>query len=263
MDKSVSFYSWFEIRTKPGWVYEYHSHKHSELIMVIDGILCVEVDSENKPVYPGNFIILPVGKIHRSINYRSSSLHFQSMGWHGGYDLAHLQETSVISDENGRVLHQLRWMRDFSPQQQNHMPLLDSLTHTIVHEIGMLQEQAPTDFLARVCSYIRANLHRRISLDDLAEYTYMSKYHFARKFKSLSNQTPMQVVTEMRMDVAYNLIVRTDLVLQDIALQVGLVDASHLSRLFRRHFGYTPGSLRHHPRETWAIIHHDYSADKS
>jgi transcriptional regulator GlxA family with amidase domain len=54
----------------------------------------------------------------------------------------------------------------------------------------------------------------------------------------------MRLVNQIRIEVAQSLLLQTRLTLDAIAAQVGLADASHLSRLFRRLMGRSPGSLR-------------------
>jgi transcriptional regulator GlxA family with amidase domain len=54
----------------------------------------------------------------------------------------------------------------------------------------------------------------------------------------------MRLVNQIRIEVAQSLLLQTHLTLDAIAAQVGLADASHLSHLFRRLTGRSPGSLR-------------------
>jgi AraC-like DNA-binding protein len=56
------------------------------------------------------------------------------------------------------------------------------------------------------------------------------------------------------LSVARDLILYTNLPIQEVASQVGLVDASHLTRLFHEHYDCTPGSLRQEPRDTYVIV---------
>lgn len=256
MTSDVSLLTCFDFRFEPRWYLDYHYHEFHEMILVMDGMLCVELDTSTCMISPGQLITLPQETHHKSSVYGESQLHFIAMGWKGGKNLAYLEYPVVSTDINGRVHQQMTWIMDYYPRRfQEHVHLLNALAFTIMHEIGMLQAQPTSDIVVQVCNHVRFNLHRRITLEDLANLTCMSKYHFARTFKHLTDQTPMQMVNQMRLEVAHDLILQTDLPIQDIALQVGLVDASHLTRLFRKHYDCTPGSLRHSPRRnTFAIV---------
>jgi AraC family transcriptional regulator len=95
-----------------------------------------------------------------------------------------------------------------------------------------------------VAEYIRAHLSDVITLDNLAGAVSLSPYHFARSFRATTGMTPHAFVTEHRLMVARDRLLRGDASVTGIALSVGFSNISHFRRLFRRRYGLAPGGLR-------------------
>lgn len=98
---------------------------------------------------------------------------------------------------------------------------------------------------ARVLRHIDEHLgEAALSIEELAGIARMSPFHFARAFKAATGCPPHRYVTERRIERAKSLIRAGDLSLAAIAQLVGFVDQAHLSTVFRRETGTTPGRFR-------------------
>lgn len=95
-----------------------------------------------------------------------------------------------------------------------------------------------------VAEYTRAHLAGEITLDALAAAVNLSPYHFARSFRATTGMTPHVFVTEHRLMVARDRLLRGDVSVPGIARSVGFSNISHFRRLFRRRYGFTPADLR-------------------
>jgi AraC-like DNA-binding protein len=104
--------------------------------------------------------------------------------------------------------------------------------------------------IRRVNEYILAHLDARIRTRDLAAVAKLSVGHFTRTFHNTFGITPMQYLIRQRVRRAQDLLSSTSESLSDIAIECGLCDQSHLTRVFRRSVGVTPGLWRRELRVT-------------
>ena len=95
-----------------------------------------------------------------------------------------------------------------------------------------------------VTEYTRAHLASQITLDRLAAAVHLSPFHFARSFRATTGLTPHAFVTEQRLMIARDRLLREDASVTGVALEVGFSNISHFRRVFRRRYGLTPGELR-------------------
>ena len=102
----------------------------------------------------------------------------------------------------------------------------------------------PRERLQRVRDYIEAHLDDRLSLADLAAVACLSPYHFSRSFKLALGVGPQRYVMQRRFERAKVLMRRTNQPLASIAQAAGFSDQSHLTSVFRRETGVTPGQFR-------------------
>lgn len=96
----------------------------------------------------------------------------------------------------------------------------------------------------RVTAHVEANLARPQRSGELAALVRLSPAHFSRTFRSTFGCSPLEYVTRRRMERAQGLMLSTDLPLAQIALDCGLADQAHFSRLFRRIVGECPRAWR-------------------
>lgn len=107
-----------------------------------------------------------------------------------------------------------------------------------------LSARFTSDHFHRVLAFIRANLDRTISVDDLAREAGISPSHFGRLFKDTVGETPMQYVLAYRIEQAIGMMKDPKRQLGDIALACGFADQAHFSRSFKQVTGQTPRQYR-------------------
>jgi AraC family transcriptional regulator len=79
---------------------------------------------------------------------------------------------------------------------------------------------------------------------DLARLVRLSVSHFARAFKYTFGYSPHAFLMRRRMERAQGLMLKSSVPLAQIALECGLSDQAHLSRLFLQFTGESPASWR-------------------
>jgi AraC family transcriptional regulator len=96
----------------------------------------------------------------------------------------------------------------------------------------------------RVTTHIETNLDAAITTKDLAALAKLSLFHFCRAFRDSFGESPHGYVTRRRVERAQGLMLTTNASLGQIAADCGFTDQAHLSKLFRRIVGESPGVWR-------------------
>lgn len=92
--------------------------------------------------------------------------------------------------------------------------------------------------------FIESNLHRALTLERVADTVNLSQYYFARLFRREMNTSLQRYVISRRVARARELLVRSEDPLSDIAYRVGFGSQSHMTTLFKKYAGRTPGQVR-------------------
>jgi len=100
------------------------------------------------------------------------------------------------------------------------------------------------DVLRRAIRFVNDNLDSKLKWDEIASDVGLDPFTFGRGFKLSTGMTPHQYIIRCRLRRAMKLLAREELTLADIALEVGCSCQSHLTTLFRKHLGTTPGAFR-------------------
>ncbi|WP_158088359.1 AraC family transcriptional regulator [Colwellia chukchiensis] len=98
--------------------------------------------------------------------------------------------------------------------------------------------------LEAVEALMRNSLHQELSLDTLAHYSQLSKFHFAKKFKELTDSSPIQHFINMKIQHACSQLDNSDIAIKDIANGLGYSDPYYFSRLFKKLVGMSPKQYR-------------------
>jgi AraC-like DNA-binding protein len=83
-----------------------------------------------------------------------------------------------------------------------------------------------------------------LSLDKLAERCYVSVSTFKRRFRKRFSMSPHRWFIHRRLELAYRMILATDVSITEIARLCGFTNPSHFISAFKRRYGTTPTALR-------------------
>jgi AraC-like DNA-binding protein len=104
----------------------------------------------------------------------------------------------------------------------------------------------PCSEFGPVLAYMRDHYHGPITNRQLARLAHMSVRAFERKFHTNFHVTPQKYLRKLQLRMASRALIYTNRALAEVASGCGFSDQSHLTRVFRRHFGRTPRQYREH-----------------
>jgi AraC family transcriptional regulator len=102
----------------------------------------------------------------------------------------------------------------------------------------------PARVLHAAIDFLRCRVASNVRLAEMAESVGMSQYAFARAFHASTGTTPHQFLTNMRVELARELLDDGKLPISNIAESVGFANQRHLTVQFRKALGITPARYR-------------------
>jgi AraC family transcriptional regulator len=105
-------------------------------------------------------------------------------------------------------------------------------------------EVLPAWRLRRLRETVADRLSEPLSVADLAAGVGLSERQLYRALRATTGQTPLGLITALRLDRARDLLQRTDAPIPEIARVAGFASPSHFARLFRRATGQPPSDWR-------------------
>ncbi|RKL66230.1 AraC family transcriptional regulator [Salipaludibacillus neizhouensis] len=95
----------------------------------------------------------------------------------------------------------------------------------------------------QVCTYIQENFKEDVSLESCADDVKTNPYTLSKAFKKVIGVNFIDYLTGLRMDKAKELLLQTNMKINDIAEEVGYRH-SYFNRIFKKQVGVTPSQYR-------------------
>lgn len=137
------------------------------------------------------------------------------------------------------------WQNDGSQNE-----LLTHLVEALLLLAAPLVVKKKTDFVTatddptvQLVAYINKH-YQTVTLDELAAHFGYSPHYLGNKLKAKLGTTFKHLVDLRRLNVACNLLQRTNLSIAEISARVGFDNHSSLFRLFKKELGMTPSTYR-------------------
>jgi AraC-like DNA-binding protein len=121
------------------------------------------------------------------------------------------------------------------------------LRKTLENVFSTLERQedfTPPLLMGKALDFMRENLHRNISRDEVARHAGISPSHFSRRMKERAGRSFTELLRQCRVDLACDLIRRNGQSLAQIADACGFCDQSYFTRVFQDLKGVTPKEYR-------------------
>ena len=100
------------------------------------------------------------------------------------------------------------------------------------------------DYLKKTIKEMDSRFRETLTLDQLAGFANISKFHFSREFKRYIGMTPNEYIIVTRISHAKEMLKYTDLTIEEITFDCGFHNVSHFINLFKVHEKITPLKYR-------------------
>lgn len=113
-----------------------------------------------------------------------------------------------------------------------------------IYEMNKATISLEDEIIAQFLNYVENNLAKKVSIKILLSELNVSQAFLYKLTHERFNVSPMQYVYEMKLDIAAELLLTTNLKVANIAHRVGFVDQYHFSRKFKALTGMSPIEYR-------------------
>lgn len=98
--------------------------------------------------------------------------------------------------------------------------------------------------IENACKYILDNLHRKITLDEVANYLHLNSSYFSRLFKKEIGENFVKYVVRLKMNRAKDLLDQTNYTILEISDMLGYENQSYFNKTFKSFEGLAPIEYR-------------------
>jgi len=264
-------YRLFHLRDTAGQERDFHFHDFDKLVILLSGRVDYTVENETWSLRPWDVLLVKHHTIHRALIDRNLPYERIILYLDGRY-LERLLPEAELTGCFDRSEHQRQHL--FTPDEEERENLRSCLAdlekamtdeqfgagalrdaclvrlmvavNRLVRRSEAMPERESAVYdpkVARALSYINENLGRDISVDEIAEKAYLSKYYFMRLFKAQTGSSVHAYVRQKRLMNAARLI-REGMSVGHAAAESGFKDYSSFYRAFRETFGVSPGEMK-------------------
>ena len=260
-------YHYFHLRDTAGQERDFHYHEFDKIVLLLAGRVDYAVESVSYALRPWDILLVKHHAIHKAIIDKSEPYERIILYLDGKYfdrllPDAGLMDSFEQADRSGeyrlvpdaeqrKALEQtfLAYETAAKDDAFGAQTLCDTYILQLLVLIGRMnaaprrEEQRFDPKIRQTLSYINENLSRELSVEQLAEQVYLSRYHFMRLFKAETGSTVHAYVRQKRLLYAARLI-REGAPANQAAEAAGFADYSAFHRAFRQSFGISPGQLK-------------------
>lgn len=236
----------------------YKSYEYSRLCTIIQGEKVITINKDILKYDTNKYLLLPPeSNIHMEINQPTKAVVFElnsqlikqaneKVSNEYAIDYKTLsQENYYIGDENIELKEILsRINNKLLKKNKNFECIIDLYAQELVYnlisskgarQVLNLELNNPVNLAIR---YMNDNCMQSISISQLSYDLNMSEANFCQYFKRITNMTPNEYLTNVKLEKAKSLLMQTSVT--EVAFDLGYENISYFISIFKRKYGITP-----------------------
>jgi AraC-like DNA-binding protein len=111
-------------------------------------------------------------------------------------------------------------------------------------EAGDRQDAGGNRLFEGLAAFLKDNLYRDISVEEMAEFMGLSRSHFTRLFSGEMGMSPRMYLEDLRLKTAMGLLFGENISVKETAIRCGIYDVNYFCRLFKKRYGISPGKYK-------------------
>lgn len=250
---------------------DFHTHDYYEFYFFLEGAVSIQIEQKLYPLHFGDIMLIPPNTAHRlvihdpSVRYRRFvfwiSLSYCESLHNASNDYTYLMHKAVndklyifhndritfntIQTKILRLLEEIHSQR-FARKSQIPLCVNDLILHLnrILYEKDHpLTENVESSLYERLLSYIEEHIDEELSLEELADVLYVSKYHIAHLCKDKLGMSIHQYIMKKRLALCKEALLSNESI-SKVYSSFGFGDYSNFYRAFKKEYGISPKEFK-------------------
>ncbi len=122
--------------------------------------------------------------------------------------------------------------------------ILEEAARSVAAKVNSYNNKSIKLILRKAMEYLHLHYFEQVTLNEIAEYTYVSTYYISRMFKREMGKNFVDCLNEIRIDKAKEMLKDVRFKTYEVAEKVGIPDSHYFSKLFKKYEGVTPTEFR-------------------
>ena len=249
------------------WRYEMHDHSAVEILLTLEGSVTYTVEDTVYQVRKGEVLLIPPDMQHSLTMGEGSSRYLYLLEPEGLQSMRDIKALNPHfhrpfhlhdgSDAHVRIRETLLRMQDAYEKREM---MWNTVCYSYLLRIYAILGQrylngvrartadggrlVESEVITAAMTYINNHYQQDLSLEDVAGFAGFSRYYFSRSFKKQTGYSFKDYLCQKRLQVAVDLLIRTDKSMKDVALESGFGSVATFNRVFREKKGCTPTQFR-------------------
>lgn len=235
-----------------------HNHPFCEILLVKEGGGKTIIDGQSYQIKKGDLVIYNFQELHQEIvTEESMTTMFATIG---NLKLVDFEKECLRRETDYPIVNCgdsyekiVTLYENMIEESTNKKPFYESAVQgysiELVVEVLRLTEYAPSEEIEdlpylKAKEFIDENFVKQITLDDICNSIFISKYYLSRSFKEHMGLSPIKYIIFKRIEKAEELLKTTDYKVKKIASMVGYDDDIHFGKTFKKYNKMSPNAFR-------------------
>ncbi len=238
-----------------------HLHRFIEIELITGGSGYEEVDGRIYEVEKGDITIMLPDEVHSFVSRNNEPLKITSIKVSPYYlpeNVSRFVSSQLLKNlpEDEYTLICQLCGKLYSIQQKKNGHSMADLAKECIRMIFLLcqthlgeripvpVERMESDRYRRALLYIHKNFRRNLTVAEVAAEVYLVPDYFSTYFEKNMGMSCSRYINKLRMELACEYILSTDLSLKEIVYRCGFRSFSYFSHVFKKYYGCSPGACR-------------------
>lgn len=245
----------------PGAAFGPRQTRDFELVWIVDGQCVYHINGADHAAPPGTMVLSPPGCTdgftwdpHRRT--RHAFFHFQPRCLPEDWPAVELWPVARTLPEHDIIRPLFRYiLASLGNRETEPTPMACRAVETLLGAFvtGQMTQAEERDreyplAIERAMAYLRQHVQTDpaapLSLGELASAAKVSEGYLCRQFRQTLDVGPMEALRLLRLDLAVNLLTRSNLSIAEIAYRCGFSSPDHFAHRFKETYDRTPGHVR-------------------